>query len=386
MFCNLENQSLELPYKSNNNNFKNMNSIKYIKFLFLLVLIVTGCNDKHITDIENTREEIKFSISIAKSAISDASLGVDERINTLDIYAYKMVIGSNNYRLHDKVSISGNDIQYDATTKKYSFSANIIPYEDGMVNLLFVANSETSDFSGRVDFLTTKPMTSYSTSDIFVPMSAMVFDLPSLTASTTLPSDIPLLRIQARVDIINSATNFTIKGASVWNTPDRGLILPRSLAINPSYTYVIFPSLPIKYDAMFNEVPNFVLLGDVNGTEATSPVRYELPEGSTDKSITGKLFVYENKRYNDGSLILSEKNLNDSRIIVWGTRDGETTLRYYRVDFQEFSYDNVTDSFIQVDAQGDVLRNYHYRITINSFTSDGFTTERAAAESTTINY
>ena len=177
---------------------------------------------------------------------------------------------------------------------------------------------------------------------------------------------IPLIRNFAKVSVSESLDNFELTGFELINVPDAGTVAPWSMESQS------IPALLDEYKRMLPyDEANAVYKGVVSpqavfvNTEADAK---EWAEGSHFNS-TEPQYVYEHP-YEAG---------RRTYVIVAGLFGESTTVTYYKIDLgAEQGEQNIFRNY-------DLLRNYHYAVTINSVARAGYSTVKEAIEGTVFN-
>lgn len=153
-----------------------------------------------------------------------------------------------------------------------------------------------------------------------------------------------LLRNNAKVSLdisAEAAASFTYEGFTVYNTPDKATTAPFIFKEDLTYEFPITPD------------------------KATIPAE------------ANPMFPQPIAKYENGVDVFEQTNKPDYTgfIIMKGTytAGGNTTPGYYKIDLTKF--DNVTG----ITSLREIVRNYHYRITVKSILNKGYASIKDAA-------
>lgn len=241
-------------------------------------------------------------------------------------------------------------------TTGFVFSVTL-PQHPSPCHVHFVANrpSETLPTEGTETDIMTGMVTSGDADAYW-----QCVEVPDLIASndalksalvTNYFTKIPLIRNFAKVtvEVPETLTDFTLTGYALINVPTSGTVVPYNTnsgefePYNTNGTGLGYADLKTRYYDGF--MPSGVAYDET------------IPSTVTNKDA---VYTYESK-------LRSSKN---TALIVYGTYKG--TAGYYKVDF-------VSSSNTYNNGNYEILRNLHYKVTINSVLGAGYSTAEAAA-------
>jgi hypothetical protein len=195
-----------------------------------------------------------------------------------------------------------------------------------------------------------------------IPMYGEAAVASGITSGMTI-SDIELTRMLARIDVVNSAYNFTVTNIYLWGRRDRGYISP---AWNPANGTIVSPqpATPKDYGGLYG-----------------SYLMCQEPAETDLENFTGRIYTYEAPT-TDGVENSTAHN-EAACLIIGGKIDGDATEYFYRVDFTdpadingkrpgETGYDPT-----KLPAPGDVKymplhRNHLYSVDIKQVDAPGY--------------
>jgi hypothetical protein len=187
-------------------------------------------------------------------------------------------------------------------------------------------------------------------------MWSEIADPITVEGGVTISDIIPMMRMTAKIEVVVSseaalaAVPFTLTSVRLYNTNRRGRIVPKSNDIYIDNFKAVRPSLPDN----INRVRGPIIY---SGT-AASPGDFSQGEFGVD--MPRAIYLFETAAQTD--------RLEQTVIVVGGTRGTSTTQTFYRIDF------------MNSDGSGyqDILRNYNYTITILSVSENGYPSADAA--------
>lgn len=161
-----------------------------------------------------------------------------------------------------------------------------------------------------------------------------------------------LLRNEAKISLNNEDNEFTLSGFCINNAPDRGTVAPFHSKINMSD-----PS-----------------------EEAYKDVLYNFPYKPVSPTILPNTALHKvgNEQNNKSSLTVFEYNNTEAdadkkmAIIVYGKRKGGKRHGYYKIDIKKEVVDD--DGNYIGSVPFNILRNWHFTITVNKVSTDGYPT------------
>ena len=173
----------------------------------------------------------------------------------------------------------------------------------------------------------------------------------TIDESYTVPQAVKLVRMLARINIVNNEPAFILKTAYLYNPREKGAYIPDNW--DEANATVLTPTQP---------------------SEATMPIGANFMYNTTTNNFLDKIYTFEADNRAQSAISL----LNSTCIIVGGdyTDANGTNTYYYRIDLKEPG----TETFYNV------LRNHSYNIAINAISSAGTDTpDEAYRGSTYIN-
>ena len=284
---------------------------KIIYSLFGLLIALSGCVDEGVWKSEQQLNEgidvtVSFSASIPdfKTVNTRATGGVNDM--------YLLVFDENGSFIVRKKATLTNQSETGGT-----FTASL-PSSSKRRIVHFISNLGEEAFNDSpgvneatvVALLSTTSTTFWSRVELNSGISATSFN--GIT--------VQLLRNQAKISVINEASNFTYNGFVIHNAPQQGTIAPYSAAT-----------------------------GFLEGT-VSEPSGVTLLPALLSGISTGEKYLFERKN-------ASASNI--TTVIVRGTYEGESY--YYKIDL----IDNNKNRY-------NIERNYHYVVKIQSVTRAGF--------------
>ena len=183
-------------------------------------------------------------------------------------------------------------------------------------------------------------------------------------------TEIPLVRNFARISVENKASNFTLTGFYVLNVPTSGTVAPYS-----NGAFAVYPQ--ISYTALVNGGNGYI--GNMpSGFENNDDDFYtNTTENSKNGNITfvdagSSFYMYENRYVGKARPITS--------VLIKGKFGSETAETYYRADI--ITAVNASKGLADYCH---ILRNFEYKLVINSVDAAGRTTVKEAIEATANN-
>ncbi|MCD8185910.1 MAG: hypothetical protein LUD68_05490, partial [Rikenellaceae bacterium] len=319
-----------------------MKKIPFIIQLILLSALWSGCVKDSFRALlpEEGTARLHFRVKIPSTGSSSLSRAVQEEgLNQVSL----LVLENTGNGFQYQYAVSGYSIQ-ESTTADYEFLARIL-LSANPLRIYLVAN-----VSGATDPLTlgmseeevkealTEDFTASGFSG-FLPMSG-VLDFPDgISGDATAPVT-SLIRSVARVDVINSAGNFTLTSVRVYRAMDLLQVIP-DRTTDHTVTAVSVPA---------GALPQI----------DTVPVEAE------DNSVQASVYIPESDITPS-----SDRLLGSTAVVIGGIYEGSGVTTYYRLDF-------VPDDDRQ-DLFGQVLRNHLYRFHITEVQVPGWSTDDEAA-------
>lgn len=319
-------------------------------------LFLVGCSSQE-EDMPatpgNPADDGSVSFSLRFPEINQASsrtMADDPQLSDLDVYLLifnKASDGQNNMMEYTKatnVSVTGNGASFKAKLKTTS-SARIIH--------ILAMKGEPAGLTSMPPERVIIPSLSTSGTDDAYWGRVELDKIDNTEATTDKLKNIPMLRNFAKITVVNNAANFQITGYEVINQVSAGTIAP--------------------YDASAGSFPAFVnesgTVGyhDLNysGVDAPGMTYTNTTKGGSLSCTTAQgtpTYIYEHRFDQDYPTFVLIKGRYNS---------GEET--YYKVDLGW--KEDVTGLFHYYD----IIRNFEYRVNINSVTANGRKTAQEAA-------
>lgn len=329
----------------------------------------------------DTRENDFFLfIKVPDNVVSETRALSEADNYKLDLSKLRILLFKDS-KFFQEVPVDEIGSSYDDTTKAYKIKINDIERNNDLVDFVVVANNDfvspavgttKSDFKNQLTFdIKGKWDTS---APRYLPfwggVEGVKLDENLGTKYNPKKFEISLLRAVARIDFISAQTSSSIdpaasalkiKSISVYNSYDKGAIIPKDLAYNNETNEVILTTIPsgVKYNKGS---------GNSSDTPNTDPLKYEL---TNDYEFLSEIFLPEQEL----SSLDKDKRLT---FIIGGQQEGATTTTYYRVDLHEF---DDTHGYVPLD----VLRNHRYIFNILGVRGLGTATEEQALKSNSHN-
>lgn len=319
-------------------------------------LFLVGCSSQE-EDMPatpgNPADDGSVSFSLRFPEINQASsrtMADNPQLSDLDVYLLifnKASDGQNNMMEYTKatnVSVTGNGATFKAKLKTTS-SARIIH--------ILAMKGEPAGLTSMPPERVIIPSLSTSGTDDAYWGRVELDKIDNTEATTDKLKNIPMLRNFAKITVVNNAANFQITGYEVINQVSAGTIAP--------------------YDASAGSFPAFVnesgTVGyhDLNysGVDAPGMTYTNTTKGGSLSCTTAQgtpTYIYEHRFDQDYPTFVLIKGRYNS---------GEET--YYKVDLGW--KEDVTGLFHYYD----IIRNFEYRVNINSVTANGRKTAQEAA-------
>lgn len=150
---------------------------------------------------------------------------------------------------------------------------------------------------------------------------------------------VTLTRMLARVNIVNTATDFVLKESYLYNPRSKGAVIPDNY--NSAMSRVVTPTI-------------------VSGADLTRGTKFGPYTTSAANKIESKIYTFEADNNTKGA-----GNVFDATcVVVGGSYKGSTETHYYRVDIKDYT----------TNIYFDILRNHSYNISITSVDGEGVDT------------
>ncbi|MDE7347517.1 MAG: hypothetical protein K2N48_12365 [Muribaculaceae bacterium] len=175
---------------------------------------------------------------------------------------------------------------------------------------------------------------------------------------------IPVIRNFAKISVQADLNNFDLEGFELVNIPTAGTIAPwdpatkKPAELLDGTTMKAYDKLPEGYTGMLSPSAQF------DNTEA------DIRDGVATLSFTtDERYIYEHPF----------ENYRRTYLLIKGKFGGSETSTYYKVDLGS------TDATTQEFTNFNIIRNYHYVVTINSVERAGYATVEAALNGVVFN-
>ncbi|WP_293913662.1 hypothetical protein [Sphingobacterium sp. UBA5789] len=278
-------------------------------------------------------------------------------ISTLDILAFKVADDGKEYYAYRKKGVL---LRPSPTASEVNFHVDLLKSDDKYRFVLIanaaaqlqtipenaVTNTEKENLLSAINYTITAGWNATSSAG-FTPLpmwgESMVIDgINNNTPGFT----VGMLRSLASIDITLSAADFVMEQVYVYNTPNKGRVVP----------------LPTNYDAATRSVTAPSLAA---GTVALTPA-VSYTSGSAE--LSNSIFLFEAAAAQD----IGQSTATG--LVIAGKYAGSTTTTYYRID--------LTDG---QDIPFPILRNHRYNIDISKVHGDGFGSKETAWSSKPVN-
>lgn len=324
--------------------------MKRILLAITAILALAACNkDIIVPEIVTDSENVVLDFSVV---VPEAQTATKAFSDTPVITGLKVFVFDQNSLLLKAVDATIADDQ--ATTDKVEFTVTL-PQHPSACSVHFVANCPaTTNIMSEAD------MTSLVTSDTQdaywqrIAVDNLIASNETLkTALEAKFNKIPLIRNFAKVtvELADGLEGFKLEGYTLINVPTSGTVVPYNTEEGEFESYNT-AGTGLDYAALkANHYNGFMPAGVQYNTTVPAAV-----------TSTSAIYTYESKA----------KEKNNTALIVYGTYtadNGTKTSGYYKVDF-----------LTSDDKYYDILRNLHYKVTINNVLGAGYPTAAAAAE------
>lgn len=321
--------------------------MKKIIIAITAVLGLAACIKDDIAPVvpaDNENVVLDFSVVVPETQTVTKAFSDTPNITGLTVFVFdenKMLLKAVNAAIADDA----------ATTDRTEFTVTL-PQHPSACTVHFVANCplQTLPAAGsETDIMTT--MTTSGTADAYwqcvaVPNLIAANDDLKETLVDTYFTKIPLIRNFAKITVglASTVSGFTLKGYTLINAMTSGTVAPYN---TNKGTFESFNNggTGLGYAALkANGYDGFVPAGVNPVTTVPTSVNNAEP-----------IYTYESKF----------KDANNATLLVFGAYNG--TDGYYKVDF-------VSSSNTYNNGNFEILRNLHYKVTINSVVGAGYST------------
>lgn len=323
--------------------------MKRIILAITAIIALAACNkDIIVPEIVTDSENVVLDFSVV---VPEAQTVTKAFSDTPVIGGLKVFVFDQNSLLLKAVDATIADNA--ETTDRVEFTVTL-PQHSSACSVHFVANCPaTTNIMSEADM--TSLVTS-GTQDAYwqrIPVDNLIASNETLkTALEAKFTKIPLIRNFAKVtvELATGLQGFELQGYTLINVPTSGTIVPYNTeegvfeSYNTAGTGLDYATLKA------NHYNGFMPVGVQYNTTVPATV-----------TNTSAIYTYESKA----------KEENNTALIVYGkyiADNGTETLGYYKVDF-----------LTSDDKYYDILRNLHYKVTINNVLGAGYPTAAAAA-------
>lgn len=364
-----------------------MKRLKYIFPAVLTAFLAAGCSDQAVEQpdvpaLEETATEITVSASIKvdKLPVVESRAFGDTPGAGLTVNVFEFTGGadfSNRFLVRKYPAVvtsattaagNGVDVNFTFTLQKTS-EARVLHFvvapEDlnasyGSVAAVLQSLSVSGDadaYWGRVDF----PQ-GYCTRTVNAEGKEVYDPLPGLP---NMLKSIPVIRNFAKVSVTENLPNFELTGFELVNVPSAGTVAPWNI------TAQAIPTM-LNGKAM---LPYATVSANYHGILSPQASITHTEKDLTDGTLTlgfnstEPQYMYEHP-YEEG---------RRTYVIVAGRYNGAGDVTYYKIDLGHEEGDQ------HIFRNYDILRNYHYAVTITGVAREGYATVKDAIEGTVFN-
>lgn len=330
-----------------------------IYILFSLVVGVTFFSCANDEDASYSLDKgkdviIRFALPRQVSTPQTYAMPADESvINTIDVLSFivdpvspdDMTKGTFFYRA-PTYDLGTNS--FKTTLSQYSKNQTLVILVNSRQALQNINISPGESKASVMDKLVEARSTAFDAATITeIPMWGHIPN-QTIDESYTVPQAVKLVRMLARINIVNNESDFVLKTAYLYNPREKGAYMPNNW--DEANTTVINPTEPAG---------------------SMMPVGTNFMYSTTTNNFLNKIYTFEADNRAQSAVSL----LNSTCIIVGGDytdANGKNTY-YYRIDLKEPG----TGVFYNV------LRNHSYNIAINAISSAGTDTPDEAYKGAT---
>lgn len=363
-----------------------MKRLKYIFPAVLTALLAAGCSDQaverpDVPALEETATEITVSASmtvdrlpVVESRAFGDTPGAGLTVNVFEFtggtdFSNRFLVRKYPATVTSASTAAGNgvDVNFTFTLMKTS-EARVLHFvvapEDldvsyGSVAAVLQSLSVSGDadaYWGRVEFpqgYCTR--TVVDGKEIYNPIDGLEDKLKS----------IPLIRNFAKISVTENLANFELTGFELVNVPDAGTVAPWNIAAQA------IPTM-LNGKAM---LPYATVSANYHGILSPQATITHTEKDLTDGTLTlgfnstEPQYMYEHP-YEEG---------RRTYVIVAGRYKGADEVTYYKIDLGHEEGDQ------HIFRNYDILRNYHYAVTITGVAREGYATVKDAIEGTVFN-
>lgn len=350
-----------------------MKRLKYIFPAVLTALLAAGCSDQAVEQpevpvLEETATEITVtaSITVDKLPVVESRAFGDTPGAGLTVNVFEFTGGadfSNRFLQHkypatitsvSTAADNGVDVNFKFTLLKTP-DARVLHFvvapEDlnasyGSVGAVLQSLSVSGDadaYWGRVEF----------------PQGYSIEGLADKLKS------IPVIRNFAKISVTENLANFELTGFELVNVPSAGTVAPWNIAAQA------IPTMLSGKDMLPYATVSANYHGILSPQATITHTEKELIDGTLTLGFnsTDPQYMYEHP-YEEG---------RRTYVIVAGRYNGADEVTYYKIDLGH------EEGAQQIFRNYDILRNYHYAVTITGVAREGYATVKDAIEGTVFN-
>lgn len=363
-----------------------MKRLKYIFPAVLTALLAAGCSDQAVEQpdvpaLEETATEITVTASmtvdklpVVESRAFGDTPGAGLTVNVFEFtggtdFSNRFLVRKYPATVTSASTAAGNgvDVNFTFTLMKTS-EARVLHFvvapEDldvsyGSVAAVLQSLSVSGDadaYWGRVEFpqgYCTR--TVVDGKEIYNPIDGLEDKLKS----------IPLIRNFAKISVTENLADFELTGFELVNVPSAGTVAPWNIAAQAIPT-MLHGKAMLPYSTV-----SAGYHGILSPQATITHTEKDLTDGTLTLGFnsTEPQYMYEHP-YEEG---------RRTYVIVAGRYDGADEVTYYKIDLGH------EEGAQHIFRNYDILRNYHYAVTITGVAREGYATVKEAIEGTVFN-
>ena len=364
-----------------------MKRLKYIFPAVLTALLAAGCSDQAVEQpdvpaLEETATEITVTASmtvdklpVVESRAFGDTPGAGLTVNVFEFtggadFSSRFLVRKYPATVTSATTAANNgvDVNFTFTLQKTS-EARVLHFvvapEDlnasyGSVAAIMQSLSVSGNkdaYWGRMEF----PQ-GYCTRTVNAEGKEVYDPLPGLH---DMLKSIPVIRNFAKVSVTENLDNFELTGFELVNVPTAGTVAPWDIAGQKIPELLNGKSMKPYADA--DAIYSGIL--SPQATIGQTERMYNKGEWTPTFASREPQYMYEHP-YEEG---------RRTYVIVAGRYNGSTEVTYYKIDLGHAEGDQ------QLFKNYDILRNYHYAVTITGVAREGYPTVKEAMERTVFN-
>lgn len=357
-----------------------------MKFRLLLIYMFVGflcsCSldevyeqGKDITSLKDGLIEVPFSISVPGGIeLSTKAMAEDPDISTLHL----IVFDDNGYYVETQQAEFTEEVTDHNHYNEKKYTVNLTQ-TDQPRKIHIVANCPVSQVSYGHE--------AEIMSNLYVEGNATAYwgriEVPNIMQTVDSDSDgiidsyssellqlfkcVALLRNFSQIKVINKADNFEMTGFAVYNTIDKGTVVPYNKSTSTFQNFQKTGGSNKTYDELLNENYEGHALSSV--TLKSTLVNKPVNEGGDFYAAGSSFYMYERKVSVNTSDESSWKE-SPPHIIVKGKYNGSANETFYKIDLIR----TVEVGGAAINQFYNILRNFCYSFTINQIVDYGYET------------